>query len=73
MEDRRKEESRRDVGFDWSGFGSVENKAKHGKVKVCCEMSVEWGNGDGARYPEAGARARTDKTGETRLEEPRAG
>lgn len=31
------------------------------------------GNGDGARYPEAGARARTDKTGETRLEGPRAG
>lgn len=42
-------------------FGMVENKAKHGKVKVCCERN-EGGNGDGARYPEAGARARTDKT-----------
>lgn len=41
----------------------VENKAKHGKVKVCCERNEGGGgNGDGARYPEAGARARTDKT-----------
>lgn len=24
----------------------MENKAKHGKVKVCCEMSgMEWGGG----------------------------
>lgn len=68
----RKSKRRRIRSIRSRGFGMVENKAKHGKVKVCCEMSVE-GNGDGARYPEAGARARTDKTGETRLEEPRAG
>lgn len=36
----RKSKRRRIRSIRSRGFGMVENKAKHGKVKVCCEMSA---------------------------------
>lgn len=42
-----------------SGWWKIRRSTERSK---CVAREMRGGNGDGARYPEAGARARTDKT-----------